>query len=198
MREIRFQVGGGLEGILTDAMCKRIQTQIMTPFFKRDDYSSGMVAGVIAINNILTGSELDKGISGAYQKERSPWAIFLLIIGFMTLFLGYGMFKNYRNKRCPKCHKSTLVLHSQNVLQTQPTYKIIQYTYVCSNCGAVVNRKVKDPKDNNLGGGIGGAILLGGLGGLGGGRGLGGGFGGGGGGGFGGGGFGGGGSGSSW
>ena len=37
LREIRFVTGGGLEGILPDALCKRIQMQRMLPFFREGD-----------------------------------------------------------------------------------------------------------------------------------------------------------------
>lgn len=72
-----------------------------------------------------------------------------------------------------------------------PNYRLVEYTYVCSNCGAVVKRQAKNLRDDNFGGGAGGGTIIGG-------RGFGG-FGGGSrGGGFGGGSFGGGGAGSRW
>lgn len=55
-REIRFVTGYGVEGVLTDALCKRIQTQLMLPRFRTGDYSGGMVAGVEAVAAVLTGS----------------------------------------------------------------------------------------------------------------------------------------------
>jgi hypothetical protein len=47
LREIRFVTGGGLEGILPDALCKRIQTTYMLPAFRAGNYSAGMVAGEV-------------------------------------------------------------------------------------------------------------------------------------------------------
>ena len=60
-REIRFVTGGGLEGVLPDAVCKRIQLKYMLPAFREGDYSRGMVAGVEAAAQLLEGSELDLG-----------------------------------------------------------------------------------------------------------------------------------------
>lgn len=37
LREIRFVTGGGLEGILPDALCKRIQLNYMLPAFREGD-----------------------------------------------------------------------------------------------------------------------------------------------------------------
>ena len=62
-REIRFVTGGGLEGVLPDAVCKRIQLKYMLPAFREGDYSRGMVAGVEAAAQLLEGSELDLGLS---------------------------------------------------------------------------------------------------------------------------------------
>jgi uncharacterized protein len=45
-REIRFEVGYGLEGILTDAVSSRIQRQYMFPYFKEGNYDTGMFTGV--------------------------------------------------------------------------------------------------------------------------------------------------------
>ena len=61
LREICFVTGGGLEGILPDALCKRIQLNYMLPAFREGDYSAGMVAGVGAAATILEGGEVDLG-----------------------------------------------------------------------------------------------------------------------------------------
>ena len=45
-RTVRFEVGYGLEGILPDAICKRIQMQAMIPEFKNGNYDAGILAGV--------------------------------------------------------------------------------------------------------------------------------------------------------
>lgn len=44
-REIRFVTGRGVEGVLPDALCKRIQTNYMLPAFREGDYDRGMVRG---------------------------------------------------------------------------------------------------------------------------------------------------------
>ena len=46
--EIRFVTGGGLEGVLPDAICKRIQMQFMLPAFREDDFDRGMTEGIDA------------------------------------------------------------------------------------------------------------------------------------------------------
>lgn len=193
--EIRFVTGGGLEGVLTDAMCKRIQTNYMLPDFRRDDYSAGMVAGVAAVARVLEGSELDAGGSDLFRPndELPAWAIFAIVFGFVVIPMGAVMLTYYRRKRCPRCHNLTLEQQSQQVLRVAPTYRLVEYTYVCSRCGMVVKRQARNMRDDNISG-RGGGPFIGGMGGLGGGSRSGGSFGGG----FGGGSFGGGGAGSRW
>ena len=193
-REIRFVTGGGLEGVLPDAVCKRIQLKYMLPAFREGDYSRGMVAGVEAAAQLLEGSELDLGGTDTADGELPSWAVFLIVVGFVVLPLGVVMLGYYARKRCPKCHKPTLRQQSNRILQVTPSYRLVEYTYVCSNCGAVVKRRAKNLRDDNFGGGAGGGTIIGG----GFGRGMRGGMGGGMGGGFGGGSFGGGGAGSRW
>ncbi len=188
LREIRFVTGGGLEGILPDALCKRIQTTYMLPAFRKGDYSAGMVAGIEVAATILEGGEVD--LSGDSGDDLPAWMIFLIVFGFIVGPLGLVLVVYFVRHRCPQCHKFTLRQDSQRVLNVTQNYRLVEYTYVCSNCGAVVKRQAKNLRDDNFGGGAGGGTIIGG----GFGRSSGGGFGGG----FGGGSFGGGGAGSKW
>lgn len=54
-REMRIEVGYGLEGVLTDAKSKRILENVVKPFFKRDAYSEGVEAGTRAIVDTVRG-----------------------------------------------------------------------------------------------------------------------------------------------
>lgn len=190
-REIRFVTGGGLEGVLTDALCQRIQAKYMLPAFREGDYSRGMVSGVAAVTLLLEGHGEELHL--AEEQEHLPsWMIFVLICGVIVLPLVLVMVTNIARKRCPRCHKFALKQQSQQVLSVTRSYRTVEYTYVCSNCGMQVKRRSKNLRDDNLGGGAGGGTIIGG------GFGRGGGFSGGGGGGFGGGSFGGGGGGSRW
>lgn len=192
-REIRFVTGYGVEGVLPDAICKRIQTQYMLPYFRSGDYSSGMVAGVEAIRSVLNGSELDVGGNDDYiASEEEP--VFGIIAFFALMMIG-GMVILYlairASQRCPNCKEIALQKDSARVISRNFGATTYEDTYICAKCGTVVKRKRQDydSSHNNRGGG--GPIIMGG-GGFG--RGGGGSFGGG----WGGGSFGGGGAGSRW
>ena len=192
-REIRFVTGYGVEGVLPDAICKRIQTQYMLPYFRSGDYSSGMVAGVEAIRSVLNGSELDAGGNDDYISSEEEPAFG--IIAFFALMMIGGMVVLYlairASQRCPNCKEIALQKDSARVISRNFGATTYEDTYICAKCGTVVKRKRQDydSSHNNRGGG--GPIIMGG-GGFG--RGGGGSFGGG----WGGGSFGGGGAGSRW
>lgn len=192
-REIRFVTGYGVEGVLPDAICKRIQTQYMLPYFRSGDYSSGMVAGVEAIRSVLNGSELDAGGNDDYiASDEEP--VFGIIAFFALMMIG-GMVVLYlairASQKCPNCREIALQKDSARVISRNFGATTYEDTYICAKCGTVVKRKRQDydSSHNNRGGG--GPIIMGG-GGFG--RGGGGSFGGG----WGGGSFGGGGAGSRW
>jgi uncharacterized protein len=54
-RQMRIEVGYGLEGTLTDLHASRIIRDVMTPRFKAGDYDGGVETGVAAIVARLTG-----------------------------------------------------------------------------------------------------------------------------------------------
>ncbi|MCH2236045.1 MAG: TPM domain-containing protein [Crocinitomicaceae bacterium] len=55
-RRVEFITGRGTEIILTDALCYDIQQEEMVPYFKRDDYSTGMIRGMQAVYDALNGA----------------------------------------------------------------------------------------------------------------------------------------------
>jgi uncharacterized protein len=57
-RALRIEVGRGLEGVLTDAMSRRIIDNIIVPHFRSGNYAEGVRAGVDAIAALLEGEPL--------------------------------------------------------------------------------------------------------------------------------------------
>lgn len=58
-RQVRIEVGYGLEGVLTDALSSTIINAIVLPNFRQDNFEKGIVEGVAAIIDVLTGSKAD-------------------------------------------------------------------------------------------------------------------------------------------
>lgn len=57
-REVRIEVGYGLEGALNDATSKRIIDDFIVPRFKQGDYAGGIDAGVNAMMQVIDGEPL--------------------------------------------------------------------------------------------------------------------------------------------
>ena len=67
-RENTFEVGYGLEGELTDGLCKLIQKRRMIPPMKEGRYGEGLLAGVEEVRKVLT-----KDSTLEAEKRRKTW-----------------------------------------------------------------------------------------------------------------------------
>ena len=57
-REVRIEVGYGLEGRLTDADASVIINRIITPAFRQGDFQAGIVNGTVAMIQVLGGEPM--------------------------------------------------------------------------------------------------------------------------------------------
>ncbi len=57
-RKLRIQTGRGVQGTLTDALSKRIVSDIVSPRFRGGDFAGGIEAGADAIMKAIEGEEL--------------------------------------------------------------------------------------------------------------------------------------------
>ena len=188
-REIRFVTGYGLESELPDAMCVHLQRTYMQPHFREGDYSQGMVEGLRAIDQLLTGGELDQGLSDEYEEEVDLFFIFIVVALLVLLPLILVIVHEHNMSKCPTCGKTGLKVIQKQIIEDSPYTRVVIEILHCPHCNSEHKRT---KHENRSGGGGRGPIIFGGFGGFGGGTG---GFGGGG---FGGGSFGGGGGGSRW
>ncbi len=57
-RKLRIEVGYGLEGVIPDAVAKRVISEIITPYFKAGDFYGGIEAGVHQLVRLIEGEPL--------------------------------------------------------------------------------------------------------------------------------------------
>lgn len=57
-REVRIEVGYGLEGVIPDAIAKRVIEEIMIPRFREGDVAGGLNAGVERLIGLIEGEPL--------------------------------------------------------------------------------------------------------------------------------------------
>ena len=156
--KVRFATGYGIEGTMTDAMSKRIQTQYMVPAFKRSDWNKGMVDGVRAAAKVLDGSMEPEAADSDNDTSDLLFSIGI-IIGVILL----AMFVSSIKQRCPKCRKrSAMKQMGVEVLRVSTgkgrRKRIRRTTYVCQYCGHIMT-KDEDIDDNSGSAAAGGAIL---------------------------------------
>ncbi len=94
-RRIRIEVGYGLEAILPDAKAGRIIDGEILPYFRKGDFSGGLVNGALAVASIiaqhagvtLTGAAAGGAEGGEQRPPREAIFSFLLIAGIISYAL---------------------------------------------------------------------------------------------------------------
>ena len=183
-RCVQFATGYGLEGVMPDAICKRIQQQYMVEHFAGGNWDAGLVAGMRAVCGVLDGTMEPPA-------EEEDIVAVVILVAFILVGVLVMLFALWHGSRCPKCGKHNIQRMGSQTIRGVDGYDVLETTYVCKHCGHTFKRRDRT-LNNNRRGPHGGVVIGGG------GFGRGGGFGGGGfgGGRFGGGSFGGGGAGS--
>jgi uncharacterized protein len=111
-REMRIEVGQGLEGVVTDAYARRIIDEDMVPLFRAGDVDSGVILGVFQIAR-LTDPEVDlrPHLEGSLHlrtagqhRSRGQGAIpifgLLVLLPLMVMRMGlFGSVPYYRRRR---------------------------------------------------------------------------------------------------
>lgn len=86
-REIRIEVGYGLEPTLTDITASRIISETITPEFKKGNYASGLNAGIDQIEKVIGGEPLPA--SSNSLNFDFQWIYYLpLILIYLAAVLG--------------------------------------------------------------------------------------------------------------
>lgn len=82
--------GYGLEGVLPDAICKRIVSNELVPHFKKNDYYGGIAAATEVIIDLAGGEYSAKDYGKSKKESRSfPFIPFFVILFFViVMFAG--------------------------------------------------------------------------------------------------------------
>ncbi len=87
-REMRIEVGLGLEGSLTDVVAGRIIRNEITPRFRSGDFDGGVTAGVQGIIGVIEGTYVPEDASG---EEVPPFWLGLIFLTIPSLFAFFGI-----------------------------------------------------------------------------------------------------------
>ncbi|MCD8101185.1 MAG: TPM domain-containing protein [Alistipes sp.] len=159
-RLVRFEVGYGLEGVLTDALSKRIQTQRMNPYLTRGDWGGGLVAGLTAVEELLTDPSSE--LKADRLEETEGLTGMLILMGLALLMLIGGISLARRQRKCPRCGAQMKPVN-QTTRMVSPGVRMITTVMRCPKCGYTTTRTQRE----DIGAAVAGGTIAGGLGGLG-------------------------------
>lgn len=94
-RKLRLEVGYGLEGVIPDAIAKRVISETISPRFKSGDFYGGIDAGMTQVIKLIQGEPLPAPPSATRQKDSFSGDAFLplliggVVVGFLlSSFMG--------------------------------------------------------------------------------------------------------------
>ena len=82
-RKMWIEVGYGLEGVLNDAKCGRVQDEFIVPRFKEGNYAQGLIDGADALLKIMSGEAIPEPAAQA----DNPLAAILFLLVFAAVFV---------------------------------------------------------------------------------------------------------------
>lgn len=87
-RELRIEVGYGLEGDLTDAAASRIIRDEIVPYFKAGDMETGILAGVDAIIGTLDKTYVPRPVTGETKASKGIDKLgpYVALLPFLFIF----------------------------------------------------------------------------------------------------------------
>ena len=94
-KKLRFQVGKGLEGALTDVTAKRIIEEVIVPVFRQGNFAAGINAGVDKVIGVVAGEALPPPPARPAQTTTpSPRSTGWPLSDWLSfaLFAGFGLF----------------------------------------------------------------------------------------------------------
>ena len=162
---IRFHSGYGIEGLLPDAICKRIQQKDMIPYFKQGKINEGMKAGVDAICLRLEDKEssnaTDKTALDKDTDDDDFFITFVVIISTVGLIFIVAMVVLFNDlyEKCPHCGKRRTLKTVKKKIKSKHHNPYLKVVKRCSNCGYEVVKKydLDDDDDDHYHGGSGGS-----------------------------------------
>lgn len=85
-RKLRLEVGYGLEGVIPDAVAKRVIAETIAPYFKQGDYAGGIDAGVAQLMTLIEGEALPGAPETPVGRQGEGAFMFILIGGLIAGF----------------------------------------------------------------------------------------------------------------
>ena len=87
MRRLRIEAGRGVQGVLTDAKSKQVLEDVIAPYFRKQQYYEGLVAGVGAIATLLNAEKFPAAPQRQVQQQSAGGGLPIPLLFFGALVL---------------------------------------------------------------------------------------------------------------
>ena len=152
--DIRIMTGQGIEGVLPDAVCKRIIEEDMIPSFREEKYGEGLCLGALRIYEKCTsgdapvqkeGSSWLGSLIGGKVKEVGQEILFVILV--IVALIGLTWLAVYHSHKCPKCGKHTLNTRQKTLVAATYAAAGVGLTIKsCKHCGYRHEEKFTIPR----------------------------------------------------
>lgn len=158
-RDVRIMTGGGIEGVMTDAVCHSIIHETMMQPLRNADYSDAIALGALRIYEVCTDGaapeELRQMTSATnryhYADESGENELFelLLAVGIVIALLIFAFAIVAMPKKCPKCGKRGMRKTNEQIITRATTKKegLGVRTYICEHCGNREDKSYVIPRE---------------------------------------------------
>lgn len=79
-RTLRIEVGYGLEGVIPDAIAKRVIAETIVPYFKQNDFAGGIQAGVTQLIKLVDGEPLPPPKTQSQNDKSDPMGMLFIVV----------------------------------------------------------------------------------------------------------------------
>ncbi|MEQ1668184.1 MAG: YgcG family protein [Sulfuriferula sp.] len=77
---LRIEVGYGLEGIIPDAIAKRVIAETIVPYFKQNDFAGGIQAGMTQLIKLVDGEPLPPAKTQSRNDNSDPMSLLFMAV----------------------------------------------------------------------------------------------------------------------
>ncbi len=130
-RSYHILTGYGMEAVLPDAICKRIENQIMVPLLKEGQWDEAIIN---TCNTLCSYIKKDPSVVSKYNEDDDGIVVAMVVFVLFIIIMLIATFVT-EHKKCSYCGKRSLKVISRTKTKTQNRTTIIHTIYQCTNCG---------------------------------------------------------------
>lgn len=127
-REIRFEVGYGLEGVLPDALLAQIIDQELVPLFRNQEEGQGIVQGLNAIDKVLQGEAYHTSQPRRSRQKDLDWTPF--IAGYLILMSIATFIITQRLRSIYQDHSRSAAIRIYEINETSVIFPLFLFIFL--------------------------------------------------------------------